>query len=123
MLSVAHVTFLLPESSSFISLKLSCSRFVMLIRIHQQLRLFRLIPHWNRIGLSGSLRIGNEPPLQAHCALDNSLHCPKAPASDTFRFIVSARHKTCPSRSLYKADFSVRASFCSRPSPRSSTVR
>src|SRR5271157_4951218 len=72
MSSVAHVTFPLLESSSSISLRLSCSRFVMLICIHQQLRLFRLIPHWNRIGLSGSLRIGNEPPLQAHCALDNS---------------------------------------------------
>ena len=41
-------------------------------RILLRLTIFRLISHWNQIPPSGSLRIGNEPPLQAHSALDNS---------------------------------------------------
>jgi hypothetical protein len=43
----SHVPFPLLESSSSISRKLSCSRFVMRICIHQQPLLLRLIPHWN----------------------------------------------------------------------------
>src|SRR2546428_10498016 len=36
---------------------------------------FRLISHWKQFDPSGSSRIGNEPPLQAHSALDNSEDC------------------------------------------------
>ena len=42
-------------------------------RILLRLPIFRLISHWNQIPPSGSLRIGNELPPQAHSALDNSL--------------------------------------------------
>jgi hypothetical protein len=62
----------LPASRSSISLKVSFSRSFMLICIHQQLPLFRLIPHWNHFAVSGSLRIGITQILQAHSALDNS---------------------------------------------------
>src|SRR5205809_6774510 len=51
--------------------------FCMVMFIHPKhgtfLRLsLRLISHWKHFAPPGSSRIGNEPPLQAHSALDNS---------------------------------------------------
>src|ERR1017187_2112990 len=37
--------------------------------------MFRLTSHWKQFRISGSSRIGNDLPVQAHPALDNSLSC------------------------------------------------
>src|ERR1022692_155127 len=37
--------------------------------------MFRLTSHWKQFRISGSSRIGNDLPVQAHPALDNSLRC------------------------------------------------
>src|ERR1035437_5262327 len=37
--------------------------------------MFRLTSHWKQFRISGSSRIGNDLPVQAHPALDNSVGC------------------------------------------------
>src|ERR1022692_4756529 len=37
--------------------------------------MFRLTSHWKQFRISGSSRIGNDLPVQAHPALDNSSSC------------------------------------------------
>src|ERR1017187_3180340 len=37
--------------------------------------MFRLTSHWKQFRISGSSRIGNDLPVQAHPALDNSITC------------------------------------------------
>src|ERR1035441_3816411 len=41
--------------------------------------MFRLTSHWKQFRISGSSRIGNDLPVQAHPALDNSAGCHPAP--------------------------------------------
>src|SRR5205823_9067023 len=70
----------LPSTNSRIWSNVSRSMFCMVMFIHPKhgtfLRLsLRLISHWKHFAPPGSSRIGNEPPLQAHSALDNSIHC------------------------------------------------
>src|SRR5437762_10422957 len=70
----------LPSTNSRIWSNVSRSMFCMVMFIHPKhgtfLRLsLRLISHWKHFAPPGSSRIGNEPPLQAHSALDNSTPC------------------------------------------------
>src|ERR1022692_3221497 len=41
--------------------------------------MFRLTSHWKQFRISGSSRIGNDLPVQAHPALDNSTACIDTP--------------------------------------------
>src|ERR1017187_7681105 len=42
--------------------------------------MFRLTSHWKQFRISGSSRIGNDLPVQAHPALDNSPPCTASPS-------------------------------------------